>query len=318
MPRTKIGIVGTGAIGSVMAYYFTCDVANHQIASTDPTSKILTFVRSKTKTATFNTITSVNAENYPLAHQHDVFSLHSLCAVDLLIVPVKCYQVAALIAEIKDLISPTTVIFLLQNGMGGIEAIQEQLPEQPLLVGTTTDAAYQSDVAHYQQTAIGKLDFGWVNLKTLTSSQQALIEKLILANHPQPILHTDIRSALFHKLAINALINPLCTIKDVNNGGLLDERHDLHILFMEVWQAYEHLNKRSGTKKLSKASLFTSIEQVILNTFNNSCSMREDIKHQRKTEVDGILGYILRNKGQLKLPFIESLYRQIRQLESIH
>ena len=74
---------------------------------------------------------------------------------DVVIVPVKAYQVRSVLSQLQPLISQNTCIVLLHNGMGSIEIIHDEFPYQPAILATTSHGAYKPSNNHVIQTGIG-------------------------------------------------------------------------------------------------------------------------------------------------------------------
>jgi 2-dehydropantoate 2-reductase len=230
--------------------------------------------------------------------------------IDLLILPIKHYQVEAALLSLQGQLAKHTTILLLHNGMGTKALIEKHLPDSPYLIGITTDAAYQVSANRFHQVACGKLEIG----EPLQASEVASrnISKRSLSDlmklHPQMVWREDIEFAQYQKLAINAAINPLSATKNCKNGEVRQYQDELKNIKSEIFDLYEFMNLPIDNHELSK-----QIDDVIDLTKNNYSSMHQDFHKNRQTEIEGILGYLLL-KGEetgMKLPFIESLYKEI-------
>jgi 2-dehydropantoate 2-reductase len=310
--KLGVTILGKGAIGAIIGHYL----------STSPTlnislSYLVRSYQNRLPSQRFQIRESIESQTWKpiqakLTNSTDLKSL----TIDCLILPIKCYQVSEFCQQFQSSISPTTVLFLLQNGMGGAQTLRANFPDNPILVGTTTDAGYIDSDFHCQQTAKGKLDMGWFD--TCETMQNKEIVQLIESSHPNTVFHTQIEWPLYQKLAINAIINPLCALYDIRNGGLLNHMKEVESLFEEVWLALLDITANNIQHHLSKPKLFNAVVEVINLTEKNSCSMREDLKAGRQTEVDGILGFLLKNAANEELSSIKKLYQSIRGLENKH
>ena len=124
--------------------------------------------------------------------------------------------------------------------------------------------------------------------------------------------HDDIAPALFTKLGINAVINPLTAILQIKNGQLLQHPDLVETLKSEVFKVYSAINVSYSKDVLSKA-----IDNVIAATSNNWSSMQQDIEHHRLTENETVLGYLLSLAAQyeLKTPLMKKLYTQLNKFD---
>jgi 2-dehydropantoate 2-reductase len=225
------------------------------------------------------------------------------------VIPVKHYQIETLLLELAPILSTETALLLLHNGMGGIELVQKYLPNNPLLVATTTDGVYKTSATCFVQTAIGQFDIGVIDegnsLENNTNSEWEYLE----AVHPHLRWRNDIVFALYQKLAVNAAINPLSALKNCKNGELLNYSDDIKKIKEETFDLYEFMNLPLDNHALSQ-----HIDAVIQLTQDNYSSMHQDFHNGRKTEVEGILGFLLEKAKEtgMKMPFIQTLYEQIK------
>ena len=120
----------------------------------------------------------------------------------------------------------------------------------------------------------------------------------------------DIQTRLWHKLAINAAINPLVARYRIRNGQLRDRP-----FAPMVRQAVEEISAVLGSEGISAPGegWQALVEQVIRATANNRASMLQDVLAGRPTEVEAILGPLRRTASRhgLVLPLLDDLYCQL-------
>ena len=118
---------------------------------------------------------------------------------------------------------------------------------------------------------------------------------------------------LVSKLVVNAVINPLTAILEVENGRLITNQYYFHVLKTVYFEVASILNLENREEHLQQ------IINICKNTSSNRSSMLNDIEAKRITEVDAILGFILDEayKKNLKAPQIENLYYLIKGKETI-
>jgi 2-dehydropantoate 2-reductase len=308
----NIGIVGQGAIGSLLAYYLK-DLSPVLLVK-DTATHAKSIIDLKGHCSQLNFIkASVQA---PLA------SDLTRCTFDCLLISVKAYQLPQLIVHIRPWLATNTRLIIIQNGMGGAQMLAAAFPKNLLYVGTTTDAIYASNKNSYQITAVGRLDIGplWEmrntshhrptslnnTMNSLETEKQWIMQ--LLRFHPHALYHHDVSQALYTKLAINAVINPLTAILQIKNGQLRDYPHKVSTLKQEVFSIYEAIALVYFPDALSHA-----IDIVIDATSGNWSSMCQDVKHKRLTENEAVLGYLLKlaNNNKLDTPLMADLYQQL-------
>ena len=66
-----------------------------------------------------------------------------LPALDALIIAAKAYSVRSALLPLQEVLSSKQIpIILLQNGLGVFEEVRQLLPEQPILILSTSNGAY--------------------------------------------------------------------------------------------------------------------------------------------------------------------------------
>ncbi|XKE43445.1 2-dehydropantoate 2-reductase [Cobetia sp. UIB-001] len=120
----------------------------------------------------------------------------------------------------------------------------------------------------------------------------------------------DIQTRLWHKLAINAAINPLVARYRIRNGQLRDRP-----FAPMVRQAVEEISAVLNSEGIPAPGegWQALVEQVIRATANNRASMLQDVLAGRPTEVEAILGPLRRTAARhgLALPLLDDLYCQL-------
>lgn len=294
----NIGIVGLGAIGSLWAVKL--HQAGHQVC---------VFTRNTHQQIVQVTLDmdSNNDSIYTFpANQHD-----SLTQCECLLVTVKSTQVTQAILPFLPFLPTTTSIIFIHNGMGAVDNLQSQLANFPVYLATTTQAAFRPKPNHVQHTGLGGTLIGPYSSNIIKPN----IIKVL--NNALPPVHwqENIQTALWNKLAINCVINPLTAIHQCKNGELAQPTFTttLNLLIQEIVQVMNAVSITISTSQLTKI-----INNVITATTDNYSSMQQDVAHQRITEIDYITGYLIRTAKlyTIEVPMNEQLSSQIKQLEA--
>ena len=238
-------------------------------------------------------------------------SISALENADLILVTVKACQVELAIQPLLKHIPPETIVMLMHNGMGTTKFITKKLASNPIVIATTTHGAYKPASNHVLHTGFGTTYMGGFNSQgTQCHFLQAVMD------HALPTVHwqVNIQPALWNKLAINCVINPLTAIHQCKNGQLAAPEFQPMINNL-IQELVEVMNKEEI--EVEFASLHAIIMQVIHATAENYSSMRQDIFHQRDTEIDFITGYVMHcaEQHQIAVPENAKLYRRIKQIE---
>lgn len=241
--------------------------------------------------------------------------LHFACAtapITAVLIPVKSYAVLSAVQALLPVLTPDAQLVLSHNGMAATEHILPLLsPAQGLWFLTTTHGALKQG-ATVRHTGQGQSVLAPLNpaaKNQLLAVQQAMDIAL------GPVTLTDnILPFLWHKLAINAVINPLTALNNCSNGELAKEQYQPQIsqILTEVCQV-----AAAAGYPLQYAQILEKVQQVIQSTAANFSSMQQDIAHRRRTEIDAINGYIVTQAAlyNIDVPYNIELTQQVLQLQ---
>lgn len=291
--------MGNGAIGNLLAANCQQLKLNYRLLTRNGLGFALSVRRFNQKEQVFTPQTK---------------STHVPGDFDILLLPLKAYQILPAIEQLRPHLQSRQTLMLLHNGMVSIEQVKLLLPDNPIVAATTSYAAYKPATDTMIETGLGRTHAGWVS--STSPSHREQVESLLNAILPPCTWHQDIKLALWHKLAINAVINPLSAIEQITNGQLNAERyqHDIAQLCAEnacVMQACGYVT--------SPAELSEKIYQVIRDTAHNYSSMNRDIAFGRPSEINYINGYLVQQAKQHKIavPLNTRLIREIKNLEAL-
>lgn len=295
----KIAIVGNGAIGGLIG--FKCQQLHYDYQH---------LVKTPQHPIQVTDITGLSNCFPP-----PVSLITEPSQFDILILPVKAYQVLPVLRQLQPFIQPNHVIVLLHNGMGTIDQVTNLLPSNPLIAAITSYGAFKPDANTLIETGLGQTHLGWISHSDATLKHT--IEPILAALLPPSQWHQDISMALWKKLAINAVINPLTALNNIKNGKLADSKYTDIIINIcdEISKVMSALGYAVVTTELIE-----NVQSVITATANNYSSMHQDIKFKRQTEIAFINGYIVTKATELNIevPYNLRLLEQIGHLQSTH
>ncbi|MBB3231668.1 ketopantoate reductase family protein [Halomonas stenophila] len=221
----------------------------------------------------------------------------------------KAYVAEAAFAAVAPWLPPDTPLVLWQNGFG----IQATLTERwtgPVLCATTTEGAYlQGDAgvvhAGHGHTLVGHLGGGHDALAA------AMATRLAAAGLSAAAV-SDIRVRLWHKLAVNAAINPLVARFRIRNGQLRDR--PFRPMVDAVLDELAAVMAAEGLPPPAEG-LAGLVWAVVSGTANNRASMLQDVLAGRPTEHEAILGPLLAagHRHGLATPRLADLYRHFAE-----
>ncbi|MDR5906645.1 2-dehydropantoate 2-reductase [Franzmannia qiaohouensis] len=215
----------------------------------------------------------------------------------------KAYDCQAALEGLAPKLAPDTPLVLWQNGYG----VQRTLTRRwsgPVLCATTSEGAYVSEggVVHAGrgETFLGHLDGEHADL---AEQLAALLGHAGLRCRAV----SDIRTRLWHKLAVNAAINPLVARWRIRNGQLRDRPfRPLVEALLEELEAIMHAEGIAPPAEGWRGRVW----RVIEGTANNRASMLQDVLAGRPTEREAILGPLLAaaRRHALEAPRLSALY----------
>jgi 2-dehydropantoate 2-reductase len=150
--------------------------------------------------------------------------------------------------------------------------------------------------------------------KTERESRQ-LVRAYTLLNKALPpvALSNKILHALWSKLAVNAVINPLTALNNVPNLAICNENYSEQI--HDICQEFVAVARACG-EHFDLSEVKDKVIQVAKATGSNFSSMHQDVQYKRETEIDAINGYIvsMAKKKGISVPTNTLLVERVKAL----
>lgn len=300
MPQTpplssaRLVILGQGAIGSLLAARCQSQDLDYAVLPRQGNVKAVSFTAYEGSTIHFCPPQT---------------AMETLQSEDILVLALKAYHILPALKALRPYLSEQALV-LLHNGMGTLAPVQSLCPRQPLLVGITRMAALKSG-QQVTETGAGATDMGWIT-PSADAQRFERIQTQLSAMLAPCTWHQDMQPALWMKLAVNAVINPLTALYRVPNGALAEPRFAgmIRTLCTEIATVMQALGV-AGADMVEKR-----VREVIAATAANFSSMHQDVLYQRQTEIDYINGHVVNTAESLKLdvPLNRQLWQRIRAL----
>jgi 2-dehydropantoate 2-reductase len=212
-------------------------------------------------------------------------------SIEQLLICCKAPQTVAAFTQVANHLGNNATVLLLQNGMGAAQELLAIKPDLQLYCAVSTDGAHLPAPFRVRRAGSGINLVGRFPRDSSLAASRQLCERLQVPGLTlQPC--ADIALAQWHKLAVNAIVNPLTVLFNCKNGALLDNPAALdHIAAMvqEIARVSHAMDI-----DLSAAEIHASVLTVCRQTGGNISSMLQDIRAQRGTEIDYINGYVQR------------------------
>ncbi len=333
----KIHIVGSGAIGSLLAGAAEKQAMPYALYPRNPVSQVdkSSFQKpslKQPKSVTPTLYSQNDNEKYDNGtptpyfvewidgNAYAVTQISStkphLSDNDILVLPLKVHHLKAALVQWLPFLGNNTPVVLLHNGMGGYEIAKSVLPpSQPLLLATTSHGAMKRTATQIIYTGVGATQIGiaphLLSQKNSTMPEWAKsVCHTLHALLPPVNYQTDIMQALWTKLAINVVINPLTALNNITNSHIAGEKfaNERKTLCEEFAQVANACGQCFDAIEIEQ-----QVVKVAGLTGNNYSSMHQDVKHQRQTEIEAINGYIvsMAQKKGIEVPLNTLLTKQI-------
>ena len=297
-----ITIIGCGALGGLISAHLINE--NFKI-------QILQREGKQLKALIESGLSYIDQKKASHLYQFPVISSNpsDLSPSDLVIITVKAYQTKQVL-NIRQLLKPGGMLLSLQNGLGNIESISNQFPDEQIAVGIGTYGAYKIKPGAIAWGGNGLIILGALEKQVDITWIQDLFQK---ANFETKLVE-DPKKYIWRKLAMNAMLNPMTALTGFKNGMLIEHKH--------IKELMNHIGKetviaaaRAGVK-LDFDDIWSTLEKGIQATAVNKSSMLQDIENGIKTEIDAISGQILQYANhEDEFPYTRSVYNLVKSIE---
>ena len=300
----KIVIVGPGAMGCLVAAFLS--KSKHEIWILDKSKKRAEIIAKngiKLEGISGNWKARVSATN----------NAKDIKSADLVIICTKSYDTKSAIKSAAEIVNDNTSVVTLQNGVGNVEIIADEIGEDNVIGGVSNLGATLLGDGHIRHAGCGETIIGRIDGKipVLMRDIREIFNKVGIKTR----ISRDIKSLIWSKLIINVGINALTAITRLNNGRLVEFVGTREILKDAVTEAVK-VAKRKRIKLIFDDPL-SKVESVCEATATNVASMLQDVLKQKRTEIDFINGAIVRQGKSLgvKTPVNEILVYLVKTIE---
>ena len=286
-----IHVVGAGALGCLLAAAFA------------PTHSVRVVARGATARALRAQggiqLRGLRTGLFPVEVQED-FDL----APDPLVVlvTVKAYDLESALRELAPRLAPAHLVVVLQNGLG-ILSLARSILGRDVVRGVTFLAANRLRPGEVEYNAAGK---------TYLPAREEVVRLWDEAGLPVQAVE-DVRTYVWRKLALNAVINPVTALLDCDNHMLAGAPELTRSLVEELVPV-----ALAAGIPLEVNETHEKVQASIRQTGHNTSSMLQDIRAGRRTEIDWINGALVRIAAQhgIPVPRHSQLVELVRLLES--
>ena len=276
----KIAILGAGSLGSLLAGFLSQD------------SQIELLVHSKGDHGAMMVAKGLEIQGEASIQVDSTDALFTLDEVgipkqldgsmDVVLLTGKAHSTPLLAKLANRLLRPSGIAMSLSNGLGHAEVLVAALGPHRVVCGTTTYAAGRPGpggvhFAGHGQIVLGQLQGGPSALEV------------------QPLIDAFTRSSLsiswskhgpstvWMKVLLNIAINPIAALSGLKNGELLNPA--LFNAALETMLEGARVARQEGAILPDDLELEQQLQAVLHATSENNCSMLQDVRTGRMTEI---------------------------------
>lgn len=327
---TRVLLVGAGAIGAFYGSRLAC-AANVRVSALCRSNYKVVKVNGFTVTSPKYGETTFRPEYTFGSHQE---AQHAAIDWDFLLVATKVLpEVTDNSTLLQGLVGPKTSIVLLQNGLGIEEPYRQRFPTAAILSAVTLASVAQPEpgmIKHnkWTKTSIGPyLARGTgeslsVESKVHATQATSRFVELLRAggiDDAELLDHSGIQLVRWHKIAINAAMNPSSVLSGGSDNQTMSTDPELSRHLRAVMD--EVLETASKVLGRPFPSTFTKPEQILKSTAKDSSgskpSMLLDWQAGRRMELEVILGNPIRiaREHGIDMPRLQSMYALLRKAQ---
>lgn len=225
--------------------------------------------------------------------------------VDAALILVKSGQTARAAEEARRWLRPAGIALTLQNGLGHVPVLRAALGAERVLQGVTVVGATVRAPGHTRQSGTPAVSVG----KPAGAAAADLLEALAAAGFTVNVVE-NLTGVVWGKVAINAAINPPTALLDVTNGAVA-----------KTAGGRELLEKAAGEVAAVAAALHIRLPfpdagaeavGVARATAANHSSMRQDLNRGAPTEIGAICGAVVERAAWAGVPVpLNRLYARL-------
>lgn len=291
----KIGILGAGRMGSLLAGFATLGGAECYLIDT---------WQEHVDTINRDGLTIINNEDEPFNVKCKAYTSADQIGekMDMIVVLVMGHVTRAAVSAAMCLADENTYCLTLQNGIGNVEVIEEFFPKEKILYGIMPygGTILGPGKARTMCTPTASSHFGSAAFEEPNAFMQEFAS--IMSSHGLNFYadkKSVVDSVIWWKLAKNCSGNPVCAVVRLPLGPYTNTEatHNIETaLFMEVAtvakaQGITLSGWDTGKKLASDSKMFWHLP-----------STAQDVKNKKKTEIDFLNGAVARLGDKLGIP----------------
>lgn len=296
----KIGIAGTGAVGSVFGGLLS--QAGHDVVFLARGENLEVMKKSGLE---------IHGEEHSFII-NDTFTndISMFEDVDLVIISVKSNDTESIALQLKDILNKNALLLTMQNGVDNEEVLSNIFGSDRVLSAATYIQAQSVKPGLVNQQGRIKLLFG-----ALTSNTQHECLQIVKAFKEAGVDTKHVPDIMYHKwkkYLWNVTFNPLSAISLTRVGDILEDQY-LHSTAEEVCLEAINVARSIGID----VDVDKTKEQIFKNARfakDHQTSMLQDRLQNKQMEVDSMSGYVVKKGKELGIetPVLKTIHNLLK------
>jgi len=298
----KIAVLGVGSIGSVLVTSLA--EAEHELhlhvrgeRGAEMALQGLAIEGHRTQTVQPDRF-SWSFDERPLPQER--------CAwADTVVITSKAADVHRLLHVASFLLKDDGLVVVMANGLGHLEAAAAAVGHERAAVAITTHGAHRLPGGKVRWVGEGVVRCGVSPLGDASRAETLVrvLDEVGLNAH----LEKDVQGMVWEKVLINLAVNPIAALGGLRNGALLGP--ELFSTCMEVYREAAQVARLERIDVPDESTFEQQLRSVLVATSENECSMLQDLKAGRATEVMWLNQAVvsLAERHGLRLPLNQAL-----------
>jgi 2-dehydropantoate 2-reductase len=299
----RVGVVGAGAMGSVFGAMYAA--AGNDVFFVDVNEAI---------------VDAINADGLVITRRDGAVDTYRIAAVsnpiglppaDLILFQVKGYATATAARLVRPVVTNSTTILTLQNGLGNEETLREAFIDSPLLIGMSVHSVTMTSPGRYHHTGVRASYLGPSEERWFDRAQDA-VDALHGSGYEVHVEHAaEIHREIYAKWVLNCGSLPVFAVTGLETSAVNGNETVLSVI--------DGLTREACDLAAAAGYALDADERVAYNrglfqTAGGKASMLQDIEAGRRTEIDTINGaaVMLSDRFGIAAPLNRALFALVK------
>ena len=284
----KIAVLGAGAMGSIYGGHLSI---NNDVYMIDKKEELVEKINA-------DGLKLYENDKDVIYHPKALLSSEGIGEVDLVIIFVKALYSRAALMENKAIIGDNTYVLTLQNGAGHEDIIEEFVPKERIIIGTTEDNGAILDNGYVRRGGKGKTNIGMLveDKKGMLDTEKDCSLFLKGSTH----IYSNMQQLIWDKLFTNVSLSALTGVLQVPIGFIAEDEYAWNMTVTLIKEAMQ-VAKAMGLE-FDEDEMIERVRNTSINSPEGRTSIYADLKAGRLTEVNTISGAVVKAGDRLGIP----------------